>query len=155
MNELEQERRGICCHEVGHAVVMHAYDLPVQAVWVKYTKGNGGWHWSGDTLPATDQEGVPLPVRCVIWTAGKMAEQHFDCRAHDHTWRHDYGVMASRLDRSSITPQAREQRIDEAEGQARAILRRDHDAALRVFDWLVVHQSIDGDTFKRLMHGGS
>jgi hypothetical protein len=151
MSENDQERRGICCHEVGHAVVMHAYDLPVQAV--RVIEGKDGWH--GDTLPAADPEGVPLPVRCVIWTAGKMAEQHFDCRAHDRSSQHDYGEMVSRLDRSGLTPQEREQRIDEAEAEARAILRRDHDAALRVFGWLVEHESIDGDTFKGLMQSES
>jgi hypothetical protein len=153
MSKSEQERRGICCHEAGHAVVMHAYDLPVRAVWVKYNDEKG--HWHGDTLPGSDPEDVPLPVRCVIWTAGKMAEQHFDCCAHDRTWLHDYGVMASRLSRDGLTPHQREQRIDEAAAQARAILRREHDAASRVFDSLVEHECIDSDTFARLMQGYS
>ena len=48
---------------------MHAYDLPVRAVWVKYNDEKG--HWHGDTLPGSDPEDVPMPVPCVIWTAGK------------------------------------------------------------------------------------
>ena len=132
-------------------LVMHAYDLPVQAVVVN--EGRNGWY--GDMLPGTDPEDVPLSVRCVIWTAGKMAEQHFNCRAHDRTWMHDYGAIASRLDGSGLTPQEREQHIDEAEAEASAILRHDHAAASRLFDWLVEHESIDGDTFNLLMQSGS
>jgi hypothetical protein len=32
MSESEQERRGICCPEAEHTVVMQAYDLPMRAI---------------------------------------------------------------------------------------------------------------------------
>jgi ATP-dependent Zn protease len=149
MSKSEQERRGTCCHEAGHAVVLHAYHVPVHAIFVKFTDAKG-WHGCTKSDP-TDHR--PLPDRLVFWTAGKMAEEHFGCRAHDQTWQLDYGEVASLLDREELTPQQREQLIDEAETQARVILNRNHYAALRVFDWLVEHESIDGDTFTRLMQG--
>jgi hypothetical protein len=83
-----------------------------------------------------------------------MAEELFDCHAHERTWLRDYGEIASLLDREGLLAHEREHRI-EAEAQARAILSRDHDAARRVFDWLVERGRIDGDMFKRLMQGGA
>jgi hypothetical protein len=151
MKDSEQGRRGTACHEAGHAVVMHAYHLPVQAVWVKYTEVKGGWH--GDMLPGSDPEEVPLPVRCVIWTAGKMAEEHFDCRAHGRTWHLDYADMESRLDRAEIFGRARKQYIADAENKARAILRRDHDKAVRLIERLVEHDRVEREVFERLMKG--
>jgi hypothetical protein len=142
MTESEQERPGICCHEV-----LHALGVPLRAIFVEFTDAKG-WHGCAKSDPTDDR---PSRDRLVFWAAGKMAEQHFDCRAHDRTWLLDYGEIDSLLDREGVTPREREQRIAEAEAQARAILHRYHDAALRVFDWLVEHESIDGDTFKRLM----
>ncbi len=38
------ERRGIACHEAGHAVVLHAYNVPVEAVWVVYSEEKKDWY---------------------------------------------------------------------------------------------------------------
>jgi hypothetical protein len=150
MSESEQERRGTCCHEAGHAVVLHTYHVPVEGVWVKFTKEKG---WHGETEPGDTPDDLQEPVQFVIWTAGKMAEELFDCRAHDRTWGRDYGEIESRLDRKGLSRDERNQLIDEAEMQARAILSHERDAVLRVFHWLVEHECLDGDTFERLMRG--
>ena len=111
-----------------------------------------GWH--GETERGANPDDLQEPVQFVIWTAGKMAEELFGCRAHDRTWLRDYGEIESRLDRKGLSHDERTQRIDEAEMQARAILSRERDAALRVFHWLVEHGCLDGDTFEHLMRGG-
>jgi hypothetical protein len=151
MNESEQERRGICCHEAGHAVVLHALEVPVRAIFIKFTDAKG-WHGCAKSDPANDR---PVSDRLVFFAAGRMAEEHFSCRAHDQASIRDYGEIDTLLDRECMLQGDREQHIAEAEARAGAILRRNHDATLRVIDWLVEHGSIDGNAFECLMQRGS
>jgi hypothetical protein len=134
---------------MGHAVVMRAFDVPVQAISVIYTEEKG---WHGDTFSGVDPNALPLPDQFVILTAGKMAEELFECRAHSRTWMRDYGEIESRLDREGLAHQ-REQHIAEAEARARATLSNQRANALRLFDWLVEHGRIEREAFERLMQG--
>jgi hypothetical protein len=95
---------------------------------------------------------LPRPEWTTILTAGRAAEQLFNCRAHHGTWLRDYGEIDSRLDREGLAHE-RERRIDDAEAHARAILSRDYDAAFRVFKWLAKHGSIERKAFERLVRG--
>jgi ATP-dependent Zn protease len=69
-------------------------------------------------------------------------------------WQADFVWIASLLHREGLVDELWP-RIDEAKAKARAILSRENDAAKRVFEWLVEHERIDGDTFESLMRGGA
>ena len=143
MSESERERRGTCCHEAGHAAVLYAYHVPLKAVWVAFTKEKDGWHGEAEPADATADD-LPWQDRIVTFAAGKAAEELFECPAPALKWKADFAWIASLLHR--------EGRVAEL-CPLRAILSRGHDAALRVFDWLIKHERIDGDTFERLMRG--
>jgi hypothetical protein len=122
----------------------------VQAVWVTFTEDRG-WHGGTDRLPGATEH-LPLPDRIMFWTAGKAAEELFDCPAHTRAWLGDAGEIDTLLDREGLAHE-REQRIAEGKTRARAILNRERDNAQRLFDLLVEHGHIEREAFERLMQG--
>ena len=51
----ENYRRGICCHETGHAVVLHSFGIGVVAVYVIFTEEKG-WHGGTNIIPGSDAQ---------------------------------------------------------------------------------------------------
>jgi hypothetical protein len=78
MREDEQYQRGVCCHEAGHAVVLHSFGVPVEKLRVVYTKEKG---WHGCTIAGSAGD---VMHQAVILVAGKVAEEIFDCPAHEN-----------------------------------------------------------------------
>jgi ATP-dependent Zn protease len=79
-SESEQQRRGTCCHEAGHAVVLHAYHAPLKAVWVAFNKEKDCWHGEAEPADAT-ADNLLWQDRLVTFAAGRAAEELFECRA--------------------------------------------------------------------------
>jgi hypothetical protein len=101
------------------------------------------------------QTRAQINCRCRIGSpSGPLAERrkNFSSRAHQLAWIGDFAEISSRLSREGLIDQLW-QHIAEGKARSQAILNGEHAAALRVFDWLVEHNSMDGETFAGLMRG--
>ena len=116
-------------------MVLHAYNVPVEAVWVVYSEEKKDWHGGTEMLVRASGH-LSDAERVAILAAGRAAEELFQCRAHSPAWLRDFGEIASLLDRKGVGHELW-RRIDRRDAQARAILSKDRDAAIRLIDWLV------------------
>jgi hypothetical protein len=141
----------VCCHEAGHAIVLHSFGLPVVAIQVLYTEEKD-WHGRTNGAPV---DHLPVKDQVLNHAAGKAAEEFFECPAHERAWFKDFLEIASLLNRNGIPEDEIWPRIDEAKERARTILQRYRDKALKLTDRLVEHGLVDAADFDRLMDGGT
>jgi hypothetical protein len=139
--------RGVCCHEAGHAIVLHSFGLPVVVIRVLYTEEKD---WHGRTCAASVDH-LPVKDQVLNHAAGKAAEEFFDCPAHEKAWLKDFGKIASLLNSNGIPEDELWPRIDEAKECARTILARYRDEALKLTDRLIESGHVDAADFDHLM----
>jgi hypothetical protein len=145
----EQYPRGLCCHEAGHAIVAHSFNLHVETVYVRFEEAKG-WYGCAKT---SSPEYLSVSDQVVNRAAGKAAEEYFNCPAHERAWLHDFGEISSLLNRSGVPGDELWPRIDEGKERARAILERYRTEALRLANRLEECGRIDGIEFTRIMNG--
>jgi hypothetical protein len=126
--------------------------MPVLAVRVTFSEEKG-WHGGTDTLKGSAdhlQHGSGPILR-----AGKIAEEFFDCPAHQKAWLGGFfGEISALLDRNGIRHERDLWlRIAEADERARAILQSHRDKALKLIDRLVECGRVERPEFLRLMNG--
>jgi ATP-dependent Zn protease len=146
---LADEKRGICCHEAGHAVVAASLNVPVTTVRVSYNTVRG-WH-GGTDYPEGSTDRLLYMDRVTILVAGKTAEKVFNCQAHEGAWRHDLGQIAVLLNANEILEDRHWTRITEACERARRILEDHRDKALELIDRLVECGRVERPEFLQLM----
>jgi Zn-finger nucleic acid-binding protein len=136
----ESYGRGLCCHEAGHAVVLYAFGIRVLAVRVTFSEEKG-WYGATDT-PKGSADHLSCQDRITILSAGKAAEEFFDCPAYEGAWRHDLGEIASLLDRNGIPAEQHWLRIDECKARAHSILAEHREQAVKLIDHLYEHGEV-------------
>lgn len=140
--------RGVCCHEAGHAVVAFSFQVHVIAVRVALNDEKG-WHGATDTPPGS-ADNLPYLDRITLWSAGKAAEEFFECTAHECAWLGDFGEISSLLNRKGLLNELWP-RINEGKARACVIFEKHRDQARRLTDRLVERGCIDDAEFLRLM----
>ena len=103
------------------------------------------WNAKVDHLHYMDQ--------VTILTAGKTAEELFDCPFHEKAWRPDWWQICKLLERNGVLHE-RHLRLAQANTCARAILDRESKRVLRLVDWLSEHRHIDAGTFVTVIGAG-
>ena len=71
-------------------MVLHSFALEVSVIRVLYTEEKG---WHGCTS-ATPIDHLPVNDQILNFAAGKAAEEHFECPAHERAWCRDFGEIA-------------------------------------------------------------
>jgi hypothetical protein len=144
---LEVKKRGVCCHEAGHAVVLYSFGLDVSAIRVLYSEEKD-WHGCTDATPV---DHLPVNDQILNYAAGKAAEEFFECPAHKFAWCLDFGEISSRLERNGIPADELWPRIDQAKACARIILEKHRRQARKLIDRLAEYGHVDASQFLRLM----
>lgn len=139
----EKYPRGIACHEAGHAVVAFSFSLRVAAIRVVFSEEKG---WHGCTKADTPQA---IEDRITLLSAGKAAEEFFDCPADGKAWHDDLLKISLLLGLPSELPWPQ---INEGKARARPILEKYREQALRLTDRLVERGRVDDAEFLRLMN---
>jgi ATP-dependent Zn protease len=145
MDAARDYKRGTACHEAGHAVVTHSFNVPVRTVRIEFTADDG---WRGrmesdliDHLHYLDQ--------ATICAAGRAAEDLFNCLSYDSAWYGDMFNIHALLEANGI-PES-ERRMEPLMQRARTRLEPKRTEVFRLVDLLVEHGKIDGPQFLRLM----
>jgi ATP-dependent Zn protease len=146
----EQLPRGLCYHEVGHAVVAWFYGLPVFAVRVEFSEERG-WHGGAD-VPFGAASRLALFDQVTIYAAGKAAEEVYECPAHARSWSVDLGEIAGLLTDAGMHENKHWPYIIEAKKNARSVPETHRQSAFKLIDQLVEYHHIDQSSFLRLMN---
>ena len=148
---MTEKHRGLCCHEVGHAVVAWSFGVRVVAVYVTFSVARG-WHGGIDFIYRS-----PLPYMDQITNlaAGKAGEEVFECAAPYGAWLADFGEICVLLNNNGIPEDKHWLLVTEARDRARLILENYREEAVKLIDRLTEAGHVGEAEFLRLMQGES
>ena len=146
---MTEKHRGLCCHEVGHAVVAWSFGVRVVAVYVTFSVARG-WHGGIDLIDGT---ALPYMDRITNLAAGKAGEEVFECAAHYGAWLADFGEISVLLNNNGIPEDKHWLLVTEARDRARLILKNYRERAVKLVDRLTEAGHVGEAEFLRLMQG--
>ncbi len=142
--------RGLCCHEAGHVIALWSFRIPVLAARVTPSDEKG--RHGGTETPERSVDQLPYADRLTILSAGKAAEEFFDCPAYERAWLHDFGEIASLLNRNGIAPDELWPQIDEGKARARIILASHRKQGSKQIDHLFKHGELSSGEICTVMN---
>src|SRR5262249_49874801 len=145
----EKTQRGLCCHEVGHAVVAWSFGVRVVAVYVSFSVARG---WRGGT-DYIDGSALHYMDQVTNFAAGRTGEEVFGSLAQYGAWLADLREISVLLSAHGITEEHHWVCVTEARERARLILENYRERALKLVDRLAEAGYVGNPEFLRLMLG--
>jgi hypothetical protein len=141
--------RSLCCHEAGHAIVLHTLGVPIIRIFVAFNEAKG-WYGGTESAPGSVAM-LAVNEAVMVAVAGLVAEKYFKCPAHDNAGLSDMGKVIAIFTANQVADELHDSIRSETELRAYDAIASNEKLVISLIDHLTLNGVVDADGWHRLV----